>query len=47
MSKSAKYSQILLDTNAFLYFINKDSILSETAKNLIESEVDLLLSAVA
>jgi len=38
-------TRLLLDTNAFLYFINNDSALSETAKNLLESEVDLLISA--
>ena len=30
--------------NAFLYFINNDSALTETAKNMIESEADLLIS---
>lgn len=36
--------RILLDTNAFLYFINNDAALTEKAKNLIESDVDLLIS---
>ncbi len=35
----------MLDTNTFLYFINNDPALSETAKNILESEVDLLISA--
>ncbi len=30
---------------AFLYFINNDSALSDTTKDLLESEVDLLISA--
>jgi len=38
-------TRLLLDTNAFLYFINNDSALSKTAKNLLESEVSLLISA--
>ena len=37
--------RILLDTNAFLYFINNDSALSAAAKSALESEVDLLISA--
>jgi PIN domain nuclease of toxin-antitoxin system len=44
---SSEIDRILLDTNAFLYFINNDSALTETAKNVIESEVDLLISIVS
>ncbi len=40
----ADIKRLLLDTNAFLYFINNDSALSKTAKNLLESEVDLVIS---
>ena len=36
--------KILLDTHALLWFINGSSQLSTDAKNLLESEVDLLLS---
>ena len=45
MSNPSDTTRLLLDTNAFLYFINNDSALSETAKSLLESEVDLLISA--
>ncbi len=45
MSSSSDIRRLLLDTNAFLYFINNDSALSGTAKDLLESEVDLLISA--
>lgn len=45
MSNLSVITRFLLDTNAFLNFINNDSALSETAKNLLESEVDLLISA--
>jgi PIN domain nuclease of toxin-antitoxin system len=38
-------TRLLLDTNAFLYFINNDSALSKTARDLLESEIDLLISA--
>lgn len=34
----------LLDTHAFLWFINDDTRLSPTALNLLESDVDLLFS---
>lgn len=44
MNNSSETTRLLLDTNAFLYFINNDSALSETARNLLESEVDLLIS---
>ena len=44
MDNSSDIDRILLDTNAFLYFINNDSALTETAKNIIESEADLLIS---
>ena len=44
MDNSNTIDRILLDTNAFLYFINNDSALTETAKNIIESEADLLIS---
>jgi len=45
VSNSSEITRLLLDTNAFLYFINNDSALGETAKNLLESEIDLLISA--
>ncbi len=45
MVNSSNVTRYLLDTNAFLYFINNDSALSEAAKNIIESEVELLISA--
>lgn len=45
MSDSSVNERLLLDTNAFLYFINNDSALSKTAKDLLKSEVDLLISA--
>lgn len=45
MRDSSDTARLLLDTNAFLYFINNDSALSETAKNSLESEADLLISA--
>lgn len=36
--------KLLLDTHTFLWFINNDSKLSPSAKTLLESDVDLLLS---
>jgi PIN domain nuclease of toxin-antitoxin system len=36
--------RILIDTHIFLWFINNDPKLSPTAKTLLESDVDLLLS---
>lgn len=45
MSNLSVITRLLLDTNAFLYFINNDSELSGKAGNLLESEVDLLISA--
>lgn len=45
MNNSLAVERILLDTNAFLYFINNDSALSETARILLEAESDLLISA--
>jgi PIN domain nuclease of toxin-antitoxin system len=36
--------KILIDTHAFLWFVNGSSQLSTDAKSLLESEVDLLLS---
>jgi PIN domain nuclease of toxin-antitoxin system len=36
--------KILLDTHAFLWFVNDDPQLSLAAKTLMESDVDLLLS---
>jgi PIN domain nuclease of toxin-antitoxin system len=36
--------KFLLDTHAFLWFVNDDPQLSLAAKTLMESEVDLLLS---
>lgn len=37
----------LLDTHTFLWFVNDSQHLSLEAKNLIESDVDLLLSVVS
>ncbi len=45
MSDFSNITRLLLDTNAFLYFINNDSALSKTAKDLLEAEIDLLISA--
>ena len=39
--------RILIDTHIFLWFINNDSQLSLTAKILLESDVELLLSVVS
>lgn len=36
--------KILLDTHIFLWFINNDPQLSPTAKTLLESDVDLVVS---
>ena len=36
--------RLLLDTHTFLWFVNEDAQLSSTAKNLLESDVDLWLS---
>ncbi|HBB32515.1 MAG TPA: hypothetical protein DDZ80_07370 [Cyanobacteria bacterium UBA8803] len=36
--------KLLLDTHTFLWFINGSPQLSADAKNLLESEVDLLLN---
>lgn len=44
MSVVLDTSRVLLDTNAFLYFINDDPALGKTAKDLLESETDLLIS---
>ena len=44
MTNLSDITRLLLDTNAFLYFIDNDSALSKTAKALLESEVDLLIS---
>jgi PIN domain nuclease of toxin-antitoxin system len=35
---------IVLDTNVFLFFINNDPVLSDTARERLESNVDLLIS---
>lgn len=45
MSDLPEITRVLLDTNAFLYFINNDPALGETARSLLESEVDLLISS--
>lgn len=39
--------KLLIDTHTFLWFINDSSQLSADAKNLLESDVDLLLSVVS
>lgn len=36
--------KILLDTHAFLWFVNDDAQLSSTARNLIESDTDVWVS---
>ncbi len=36
--------KFLIDTHIFLWFINNDPQLSPTAKTLLESDVELLLS---
>ena len=36
--------KILIDTHIFLWFINNDPQLNSTAKTLLESDVELLLS---
>lgn len=45
MSNPAEITRILLDTNAFLYFINNDVALGKTVRNLLESDIDLLISS--
>ncbi len=45
MSNLSDITRLSLDTNAFLYFINNDPALSKTAKSLLESEIDLVISA--
>ena len=45
MSNLSENTRLLLDTNAFLYFINNDSALSKKAKSLLESEINLVISA--
>ena len=37
--------KLLLDTHTFLWFIEDNPLLSADAKNLLESDVDLLISA--
>ncbi len=45
MTNLSDITRLLLDTNAFLYFINNDTALSKKAKKVVEAEVDLLISA--
>ena len=45
MSSSSDITRLLLETNAFLYFINNDPALSKRTKTLLESEIDLVISA--
>jgi PIN domain nuclease of toxin-antitoxin system len=45
VSETSETTRVLLDTNAFLYFINNDPALGKTARNLLESEIDLLMSS--
>lgn len=45
MNEVPDISRVLLDTNAFLFFISNDSELGKTAKNLLESDVALLISS--
>jgi len=44
VTSDLRIGEIILDTNAFLFFINNDVRLSETAKELFESSVELLIS---
>lgn len=45
MRNLSDITRLLLDTNAFLYFIDNDADLSETAKTVLESDVELLISS--
>ncbi|CAN5585976.1 type II toxin-antitoxin system VapC family toxin [soil metagenome] len=45
MSDVADITRVLIDTNAFLHFINNDSALGKRARIVFESEVDLLISS--
>ena len=45
MKDKSEIKCLLLDTNAFLFFVNNDSSLSTTAKGIFESDTDLLISA--
>ena len=47
MKDISEITRVLLDTNAFLYFINNDPVLGKTARDVLESEVDLLISSVS
>lgn len=44
MDQAFSYNRILIDTNAFLFFINNDNQLSPVAKRLFESETELVFS---
>ena len=47
MSDQPEISRVILDTNAFLFFINNDRALGSKAKELLESDADLLISCVS
>ena len=47
MSDQPEISRVILDTNAFLFFINNDRALGSKAKGLLESDADLLISCVS
>lgn len=47
MKDLSNIKQVLLDTNAFLFFINNDRALGDAVKELFESDVDLFLSPVS
>ncbi len=44
MTKARTNDTILLDTNVFLFFLNNDPVLSNTVKERLESNVDLVIS---
>ena len=47
MTEVKGLNRLILDTNAFLFFINNDPLLSEQARLTLESEAELLISSVS
>ena len=45
MTEAKVLNRLILDTNAFLFFINNDALLSEQARLNLESESELLISS--
>ncbi|MBP9664600.1 MAG: type II toxin-antitoxin system VapC family toxin [Pyrinomonadaceae bacterium] len=45
MTQGNTVERVLADTNAFLYFINNDSSLTEKARDVLESDVSVCLSS--